>query len=139
MESTRIWRKAGWFWPLALIFALFNLAAGMLMLLDGDPWRVALYFLTAVVFGLMALQHRWRRTVADERGIRSFESFRPRPDVDLRWDEIATIRRNVAAAWADHVVLVTTKGQEYRLPTVPANDVHLLTEMWQAHRGGGVD
>lgn len=140
MEPTRIWRSGRWFWAFPLIVALANLVMGLLTLIDDDrPWGVTLYFLSAVVFGLMAVQHRWRRTVADQRGVRSFDSLRARPDVDLQWDEIATVRRNTAAAWADHVVLEATNGRECRLPMVPATDVDLLTEMWQAHREMGVD
>lgn len=140
MEPTRIWRSGGWFWPFALIVALANLVMGVLTLIDTEPlWRATIYLLNAVVFGLMAVQHRRRRTVADERGIHSFDSLRTRPDVDLQWDEIATVRRNTAAAWADHVVLEDTNGREYRLLMVPATDVDFLAEMWQAHRGMGVD
>lgn len=140
MEPKRVWRRGRWFWPFALIVALANLVGGVLLLIDGESWwRVTISFLSAAVFGLMAFQHRHRRTVADGRGIQAFESLRLRPDVDLRWDEIAEVRRNTAAAWADHVVLEGTNGREWRLPMVPATDVEFLTELWQAHRGTDVD
>lgn len=99
---------------------VFYPALGVIWLLDGDRLPALLALVGAMVAAMLAWDVARCRVVTDANGLRIVGPFRSRY---LANEEVAELRPNARAPWADQLVVVTRDREVVDLHLAPTSDI----------------